>query len=141
MPADRYDEVIDRYVRIPEPVMGLGDFAVIIHQPHFFMERVESAADELQVRLDCGFVDYSGRPPSLNTVGLIYCKRKRYKYEREFRFSFESQQKGEGPLVLDMGDLSDIDKLFRTRDINDRLTITHGEPVSARETTEGSLGW
>ena len=143
VPAERYDEVIARYVDIPEAVMTLGDFAVWVYQPHEFVERVKAAADKLGVEMDCGFVDYSRRPPSLGLkdVGLIFRKRGRYKSDREFRFSFESPQKVEGPLTLDVGDLSDIAKLFRTREFNGQLTITHGEPDSDGRTREGSLGW
>ena len=144
VPAERYDEVLDRYVRIPEAVMRLGDFAVWIHQPYEFLDRVKSAADKLGVPMNGDFVEYGRRPmPSLGLkdVGLIFRKREQYKYDREFRFSFESPQKVEGPLTLDVGDLSDIAKLFRTREFNGQLTITHGEPSSGERTGEGYLGW
>ena len=144
VPAERYGEVIARYVHIPEAAMKFGDFAVRIHHPHEFVERVRAAADKLGVEMDCGFVDYGRGPmPSrgLKDVGLIFRKRKSYKYEREFRFSFESAQRVEGPLILDVGDLSDIAKLFRTREFNGQLTITHGEYAPDAPTREGALGW
>jgi len=37
--------------------------------------------------------------------------------------------------------LSDIAKLFRTREFNDQLTITRGEPFSGERACEGYLGW
>ena len=77
----------------------------------------------------------------LKDVGLILRKREKYKYEREFRFAFELPQEAEGPLVLDVGDLSDIAILFRTREFNDHLTITCGEADSGAVTREGALGW
>ena len=144
VPEEHYDEVLDRYVRIPEAVMKLGGFSVWIHEPDEFSERVEVAADKLGVPMHCGFVEYGRRPmPSLGLkdVGLIFRKREQYKYEREFRFSFESPQEMEGPLCLDVGDLNDIAKLFRTREFNDQLTITCGEADSGAETSEGALGW
>ena len=144
VPADRYDEVLDRYVRIPEAVMKLGDFAVWIHEPNEFVERVKAAADKSGVPMDCGFMEYGRRPmPSLGLkdVKLIFRKREQYKHEREFRFVFESPQKVEGPLGLDVGDVSDIAKLFRTREFNDQLSITCGEADSGAGTREGALGW
>ena len=144
VPDERYDEVIDRYVRIPEAVMRFGDFAVWIHQPHEFVERVKAAADTLGVPMDCAFVAYGRHPMpdhGMRDVALIFRKRNQYKYEREFRLAFESPQKVGGPLTLDVGDLNDIAKLFRTREINDQLTITHGEPASGERTGEGYLGW
>ena len=143
-PDERYDEVIDRYVRIPEAVMRFGDFAVCIHQPHEFVERVKAAADKVGVRMDCAFVAYGRHPMpdhGMRDVALIFRKREQYKYEREFRFAFESTQKVEGLLILEVGDLSDIAKLFRTREFNDQLTITRGEPFSGERTGEGYLGW
>ena len=124
--------------------MKLGGFSVWIHEPDEFVERVKVAADKLGVPMHCGFVEYGSRPmPSLGLkdVGLIFRKREQYKYERESRFSFESPQKMEGPLCLDVGDLNDIAKLFRTREFNDQLTITCGEADSGAETNEGVLGW
>ena len=145
VPAERYDEVIDRYVRIPEAVTKLGDFAVWIHQPHEFVERVKAAADKLGVPMNCGFVDYGTHPMprlGLKDVGMIFRKREQYKYDREFRFSFESPQNVEEPLVLNVGDLNDIAKLFRTREFNSQLSITCGEPASGERTRDGgALDW
>ena len=144
MHAERFEEVIDRYVRIPEDVMKFGDFAVRIDQPHEFVERVKAAADKSGVDMRRGFVNYGRIPmPSLGLrdVALIFRKREQFKYEREFRFSFESPQKVEGPLVLDVGDLSDIANLFRTREFNGQLSITCGEAAPGECTREGALGW
>ena len=144
VPAERYDEVMDRYVRIPEAVMKLGDFAVCIHKPNEFIERVKTAADKLGVPMDCGFVNY-GRHHHMpkggpRDVGMIFCKREEHKCDREFRFSFESPQKVEEPLVLNVGDLSDIAKLFRTREINSQLSTTYRE-VAPGKRTRAALGW
>ena len=144
VPDERYDEVIDRYVRIPEAVMRFGDFAVCVHQPHEFVERVKAAADKLGVPMDCAFVAYGRHPMpdhGMRDVALIFRKRKQYKYEREFRLAFQSPQRVGGPLILEVGDLSDIAKLLRTREFNDQLTITQGEPFSGERTGEGYLGW
>ena len=144
VPAERYDEVIARYVHIPEAVMRFGDFAVCIHQPHEFEERVKAAAGRLGVSMDCGSVTYGRHPmPNLGMrdVALIFRKREQYKYEREFRFAFESPHKVEGPLVLDVGDLNDIAQLLRTREFNDQLTITCGESAPGESASEDALGW
>jgi hypothetical protein len=144
IPAERFDEVIARYVHIPEAVMRFGDFAVCIHQPHEFEERLEAAASKLGITMDCGWVTYGKQPmPALGIrdVALIFRKRAQYKYEREFRFAFESPQKVDGPLLLDVGDLNDIAQLFRPRDFNDQLTITRGESAPGDATREGALAW
>ena len=144
VPAERSDEVIDRYVRIPEAVIRFGDFAVWIHRPHEFVERVKAAADKLDVPMDCGFVAYGRHPMpdhGMKDVALIFRKREQYKYEREFRFAFESPQRVDGPLVLDVGDLNDIAHLLRTREFNDHLMITHRETAPGDATHEGALGW
>lgn len=144
VPDEHYDKVLDRYVRIPEAVMKLGGFVVFIHEPNEFVERVGTAADRSGVPMHCGFVEYGRRPmPSLGLrdVGLIFRKREQYKYDREFRFSFESPQRVERPLVLDVGDLSDIAKLFRTREFNDQLTITCGEADPSAPASEGARSW
>lgn len=140
VPAERFDEVNDRYVRLPEDVMKFGDFAVWIHKPHEFVRRVQAAADKMGIPMDCGFVTYGRHPMpdhGMKDVALIFRKREKYKYEREFRFSFESPQKAEGPLILYVGDLNDIARLFRTREFNDQLTITCGESTPGESAGKG----
>ena len=144
VPAKFYEEVLDRYVRIPEAATKLGDFAVCIHEPDEFEERVKAAADKLCLPMYCGFMAYGRRPmPDLGMkdVGLIFRKREQYKYEREFRFAFESPEKVEGLLFLDVGDLNDIAKLYLTREFNSQLSITCGEADSGTDISEGALGW
>ena len=49
VPVDRYDEVIGRYVRIPESAKKFGDFAVLVHQPPRFPDRetpIDCAAEQ-----------------------------------------------------------------------------------------------
>ena len=144
VPGERYDEVLDRYVRIPEAATKLGDFVVWIHEPDEFVERVRAAADKSDIPMHYGFVEYGRRPmPSLGLrdVGLIFRKREQYKYDREFRFSFESPQKVEGPLCLDVGDLNDIAKLFKTQEFNDHLTVTCGKADPSAPASESARSW
>ena len=138
-PDDRSDEVLDRYVRIPEAAKKFGGFSVLVHKPRKFLDRAAGAAEKEGLGFDCGLVDYSGRTPNLTTADIIFCKGNEYKYEREFRLAFSSPQEVEGPLTLEIGDLSNIASLFRTQEINGMLTIT-AERGPDKETPE-ALSW
>ena len=139
VPHDRYEEVLDRYMRIREEVKKFGDFAVIVHQWPKFLDRAYSAAEKAGLGFDYDLVDYSGRPPHLTTKHFIFCKSNEYMHEREFRLAFFSPQKVECPLTLEIGDLSDIASLVRTQDINGMFTITTGRGPD-KETPE-ALSW
>ena len=144
VPGQRFDEVIDRFVRVPEDVMKFGEFAVRIDQPDEFGERLKAAADRLDVPMYSGPVTYGRHPMpdyGMRDVALIFRKRDQYKHEREFRFAFESPQKVDGPLVLDVGDLSDIAQLFRPREFNDQLTVTCDEAAPGESDREGATRW
>lgn len=139
VPDDRYEGVLDRYIRIPEAVKKFGDFAVFVHNTPSFMDLADAAAEKAGLELAFGFVDYSGRMPNPKTEELVFWKDSNYKHEREFRFAFLSPQKVEGPMTLDVGDLSGVASLVRTQDINGMLTITTGRGPD-KDTPE-ALSW
>ena len=139
VPDDRYEEVLDRYIRIPEAVKKFGDFAVFVHNTPSFMDLADAAAEKAGFELADGFVDYSGRMPNPKTEELVFCKDSNYKHEREFRLAFLSPQKVEGPITLEVGDLSGVASLVRTQDINGMLTITTGRGPD-KDTPE-ALSW
>ena len=101
VPDDRYEEVLDRYMRIPEEVKKFGDFAVIVHQWPKFLAAY-SAAKKAGLGFDYDLVDYSGRPPHLTTKHFIFCKSNEYMHEREFRLAFFFS--AEGGMSADFGD-------------------------------------
>ena len=91
VPDDRHEEVLDRYIRIPEAVKKFGNFAVFVHNMPSFLDLADAAAEKAGLELARGFVDYSGRAPNPKTEELIFCKDSNYKHERELTRSLGSR--------------------------------------------------
>ena len=140
VPDERIDEVIDRYVRIPESTKKFGDFAVFMNQPNILLDRAYTAAKKAKYELSYDFVDYSGRMPNPKTDERIFCKGSEYKHEREFRLAFFSPQKVERPLTLETGDLSDIARLVRTQEITGTRMTVYARTRGPGQGNAGSLG-
>ena len=126
VPEKHIDQVLDRYIRVPEATATLGDFAVIFDLI-VFVDRLKAAAEAAGLLMKYGPVEYGRRPvPSFgpNDTAILFRKRAQYKREREFRFAFESPHEVRGPITLDVGDLSDIATLCLTREINEGLEVS-----------------
>ncbi len=48
----------------------------------------------------------------------IFHKQERYSYQREFRYVFDNGLVGVAPLILEIGDISDITRRFDFAELN-----------------------
>ena len=144
VPEKHFDEVLDRYIRVPEDSMRFGDYGVIVTDPPAFILRVRAAAGRADLRTKYGLVTY-GRSPAppqgMHDVGLVFRKRRQFRYEREYRFAFESSRDADGPLFLDVGDLRDIAQVCRPRELNRDLTVTCGEADPSKAIEGPAASW
>ena len=67
-------------------------------------------------------VEYYERPKSRRKLN-IFDKPNRFSYQKEFRFNF--LEHSEGPLIFDIGDISEISVLIESS-ILDQLVIEKG---------------
>jgi hypothetical protein len=119
-----------KQLEIPEDCLKLGKYAAVVTSVTKFLERVQKAAIKNNYIMKAGLVDYynpnefSG---SFSETEAIFKKRYEFSHQKEYRFTFDTGTSGKNPLVLDVGDLSDIvmlcdaEKLNRSLDV--RLTI------------------
>jgi len=98
---------------------GLGEYAAIILNKEEFLNRVEKAAKKVPYKLKSdiqfGFVDYidTKNQPLVN-LG-VFRKDAKYKYQNEFRIALELDRDPEPLNYFEVGDLSDIVMIGKTK--------------------------
>ena len=127
------DEFKKQHIDIPEDCLKFGDHAVLITNYLQFVKRVTSAVKENKhYSLVGGLVRYSDYPAiDITGVDVVFCKRERFKSEREYRFAIRTGSDVHDPLILETGDLSDIAIRCSSAEINDLI----------RQMTFRSGGW
>ncbi|MBH3004133.1 hypothetical protein ACTVNY_14755 [Serratia nevei] len=124
-------EQLKGYFTIPEDVIKLGEYAVIIPNTGDFLAKVRSAS---QLLVDNGdaremvakIVTYYDQSKTLSLTDedeAIFHKQKSYEHQKEFRVSLDRGKDEVSPYVLKVGDLTGIAHPVMTRDINSKFQI------------------
>jgi len=123
------EETIDDFkkqISIPEECKNLGEYAVIVTNVTKFIERVKAAVRSNNYELNAGLVEYYDPTRfngSFSEVESIFRKREEYKHQKEYRFSFDTGIAGTDPLILNIGDISDITMQCKVCEINAQLEV------------------
>ena len=106
---------------IPDECRRLGEHAVVVNNVPEFIRRMESAAEVNSYRIARGLVRYYD-PESFHgnfrDVESIFHKQERHSYQREFRFVIDDGLLSNAPLILEIGDISDITRRFDFAELN-----------------------
>ena len=119
------DEFKRQHIDIPEECLKFGNHAVLVTDFLEFVKRVTSAVKKRAYRLVGGLVMYSDYPViDITGIDVVFCKRERYKSEREYRFAIHTGSDVHDPLILETVDLSDIAIRCKSAEINDLLQMS-----------------
>ena len=114
-----------KQLEIPDECASLGEHAIIITNIPEFLRRISVAAEQGGYGLRRGLVTYYDPEVSTPTAGSdiesIFHKRKEYEYQSEFRIAVDARLNEPTPLILCIGDISDIAFLMRTAEINQQM--------------------
>ena len=116
-----------KYLEISEDCLKLGKYAVVVTQCKTFIDRVRNAAKSNNYECQARLVDYydpnifSG---SFSEFDAVFKKRNEFSHQKEFRFAFDTGVSGDNPLILDIGDITDITTLCNVKEFNELLTIS-----------------
>lgn len=124
-----FEETIENFkeqIAISEDCEKLGEYAVIVTNVTKFIERVKAVVSSNNYGFNAGLVEYYD-PASFNGAFLedesIFRKRDEYKHQKEYRFSFDTGIEGNDPLILNIGDISDITMQCKVSEINVQLEV------------------
>ena len=113
-------------VLVPDECLNFGDFAVVVTAGPEFVRRVEVAATARGYRGRRGLVHYYDPDEFhgyFSESEAAFRKHRRYAYQQEYRFLFETLVAGNEPLILDVGDLRDVTIRMDSAEINKRLDL------------------
>lgn len=106
---------------IPDECRRLGEHAVVVNDVPEFVRRMEAAAGVNRYRMSRGLVRYYD-PGSFHgrfrDVESIFHKQDRHGHRREFRFVIDNGLADDAPLILEIGDISDISQRFAFAELN-----------------------
>lgn len=104
-----------------------GEHAVVIWNPHEFIERVEAAAQRQGYAVSHGHVQYydpETGPQNIDPeVAALFAKRNTYAHQKEHRIAINTGTIGSDPLRLSIGDISDIALYFNVNNMDRELSI------------------
>jgi hypothetical protein len=123
------EETLDAFkeqIAIPNDCQKLGKYAVIVSSASEFIKRIRTAVSANNYGLNAGLVEYYDPTDfhgSFSEIESIFRKRDEYKHQKEYRFAFDTGIEGDNPLILNIGDISDITMQCEVSDVTRYLKI------------------
>jgi hypothetical protein len=108
--------------------LAFGDTFAVFTQPEKFLSMVKSAVQEWDLHMWYGPVEYVSRTGYNGDLGP-FKKFDTYEYQSEFRIVV-SKGKGQ-PLLLKLGNLSDMIITGPSAELNERIRLDHGRLPSS----------
>ena len=115
-------------ILFPKELLNYGRYAVAIPQGHLLIKKIECAALKNGFSLYHGLVNYynySKDNVSFKYPKIAFQKRSEFSYQREYRFLLQKTNEEDKPVILEVGDLSDITMVVKSADINKMLDISY----------------
>ena len=114
-------EELRQEMSIQEACFEFGDYAVVVTNVNEFVRRMRATAQANGYRFDRNSVKYYDPETfhgSFDGIEAAFSKQRRQSYQREFRFVIDAGARGDCPLTLEIGDLSDITMPVRSGELN-----------------------
>jgi hypothetical protein len=97
-------------------ILDFGDTCLFIHNVDEFWNRLKSELEKNKLKFKYGFVKYYDYKTFIGRAGVFH-KSNRFEYQNEFRVFIKDEIKN--PLKILIGNLSDISKIFKSKDLLD----------------------
>lgn len=117
---------IRKQLIIDDRCFNFGKFAVIV-QAVPFLERLKKALRNNGQWFRGKLVDYYDDETfhgEIEPREIPFRKQKRFSYQREFRICVQTNTEGETPLLIDIGDISDICGKTDSSQLNDAFSLS-----------------
>lgn len=117
-----------------EEFSKFGDTALLILDSYEFISRIRNKAKEKGYNMHFGKVHYYNENIDSGdmwislmrgTYNIAFWKRRIYKYQQEFRMVIDNENYNEDHIELNIGDISDISKVFTSEQILNSKIIKH----------------
>lgn len=123
---DETFEKLQGYFTVPDDLVNLGEYAVVIPKTQPFLEKIRNAATKLisekqALSFRAEKVTYYDKNSSLsltNPDDAVFHKQKDYEHQSEFRVCLDRGSNVAEPFILEVGDLDGIALPCLTNEIN-----------------------
>ena len=114
-------EELRKQFLVPDECRRLGEHAIVVNNVPEYNRRMETAAEVNNYRMARGLIRYYD-PESIHgnfrDVESIFRKQERHSYQGEFRFLIDKGIVSASPLILEIGDITDITRRFDFAELN-----------------------
>jgi hypothetical protein len=105
-------------MQVPGECAHLGAWAVVVQNVAAFQQRFATEIRRRGYGLTRGLVRYFDDRMFSGTVEHpLFWKRRQFAWQREYRFAVRTRASEPSPLILNVGDLSDICSIFRFEEL------------------------
>ena len=107
-------------ISIPNECLQFGEYGVAVTNVTKFIERMQTAARVANYKFHRGLVKYYDPETfhgSFRGIEAVFRKQLHHNYQREYRFAIGTGSGSEEPVILEIGDISDITFSFDATDI------------------------
>jgi hypothetical protein len=118
---EKINRSIAEQIKMDPLCQKLGDHAVVIYKVEKFIETVVSHAKNNNMKIGYKLVEYFDPDKftgSFNGAEAIFRKQKTYKYQNEFRFAVQTNNKTQEPIKIRVGPLNDSAFIVPSKDLN-----------------------
>lgn len=119
-------DILKKELEIPKECLNLGEYAVLVTNVPQFIDRIKKAVMDKNYKMTSGLVTYYD-PDTFHGNFFedepIFRKQDGYKHQKEYRFAFDTGLVGDDPLILNIGNISDIAEKCKVSDVNNGLNI------------------
>lgn len=121
-----------------EMIKNFGDTALLILDKEEFINRIRTKASKENHEVYSDFVQYyDEKEDSINLIlsllsgmhNIAFWKRKKYIYQQEYRFLVHTQSYEREHLKLNIGDIRNISRVFKTSEILNTRIVKNKEEV------------
>lgn len=128
-------EALREAMRVDDACLSLGSYAVVITDVAAFTSRFRGACSASGYKAAARLVKYYD-PDTFhgNFEGLegVFWKQAEFSFQREYRIAINTHTSGDDPLILDIGDISDIAFPIAANDVNGEKLLGGTMTIEAR---------
>jgi hypothetical protein len=115
-----------RDVSIPEDLIKLGQYGVLVSNWIEFKRRLFKEVQRLGYKIRSELVEYYDPKifhGDFSEIDAVFKKHNIYQHQREYRFAIDSGITGNDPIFIDIGDISDITMRINPRELNNQINF------------------
>jgi hypothetical protein len=101
-------------IDVDRRMLEFGDACLLIHNVDEFWRRVKSTLEREYIKIEFGYVQYYDYKTFMGHAGVFH-KSSMFEYQNEFRVFIAREESK--PLIIQIGDISDISKIFKSSDL------------------------